>query len=93
MFRFALILIAAAVPCLAAEVIAPPQELAPTRELIVQSVHDGTVPGCAVAVIKNGVLVWLEGFGEADRATHAAPTPDTPFPLTSCSKPITAFAF
>lgn len=93
MLRLAMILLIAAVPCLAAEVIAPPQELAPTRELILQSVHDRAVPGCAVAVIKNGALVWLEGFGDADMGTHAAPTPDTPFPLTSCSKPMTAFAF
>ena len=93
MRRLAFILILAVVPCRAAEVIAPPQELAPTRELILQSIHDQTVPGCAVAVIKQGKLVWVEGFGEADLTTHAAPTPETPFPLTSCSKPLTAFAF
>lgn len=76
----------------AAETIAPPEALAPVRELVAQSVAEGMAPSVAVAVIQSGTLIWLEAFGEADHAVKAAATVNTPYPLASCTKPLTALA-
>ncbi len=77
----------------AAEVVAPPEALVPVRDLVVQSIAEGLTPSVAVAVIQGGQIVWLEAFGQACRAPEVAATVDTPYALTSCTKPITALAF
>jgi CubicO group peptidase (beta-lactamase class C family) len=49
-------------------------------------------PGCALAVIQNGRIVYEHGYGQAD-LSHAAPiTPTTPFHVASMSKQFTAAA-
>ncbi|MFO0966604.1 MAG: serine hydrolase domain-containing protein [Gemmataceae bacterium] len=53
--------------------------------------HHG-IPGAALAIAKNGKLVYAKGFGWADLAAGAAVEPFTIFGLASCSKPITALA-
>lgn len=77
----------------AVEPIAPPEDLAPVRDLVAQSIEQGMSSSVAVAVIKGGEIVWLEAFGLAAREPAAAATPDTAYPLTSCTKPLTAMAF
>jgi len=52
----------------------------------------GVVPGLAVAVVRGGEVVYLRGFGEADREAGGAVTPDTPFYIASATKPFTALA-
>ena len=47
-------------------------------------------PGGALAVIKNGRLVYARGYGWADREKGEAATSGTLFRLASISKPITA---
>lgn len=47
------------------------------------------LPGTAVAVVRDGEVVHLAGYGAADAAGRAV-TPDTPFILGSTSKPFTA---
>lgn len=89
----ALILVFQSTAARAAEVIAPPEALAPVRELVVQAVEQHMAPAVAVAVINKGEVVWLEAFGEADVAGKVAATVDTPFPLASCTKALTAVAF
>lgn len=49
------------------------------------------VPGVSVAVIRNGQIAWVKGYGRADRG-GAAITPDTLFQAASISKPVTAVA-
>lgn len=59
------------------------------RETIRQEIAGG-LPSCAVAVAKNGQIVWEEGFGLADRESNRPATPETMYSLASISKPITA---
>lgn len=47
------------------------------------------LPGAAVAVLRNGKVVHLAGYGSADE-TGSPVQPDTPFLLGSASKPFTA---
>ena len=50
------------------------------------------IPGVAVGVVERGHLVFARGFGYRDVDTHLPVTPDTLFPLGSCSKAFTATA-
>src|SRR6185312_15802678 len=50
------------------------------------------VPGVAVGVVERGHLVVARGFGHRDVDTQLPVTPDTLFPLGSCSKAFTATA-
>ncbi|HLT46393.1 MAG TPA: serine hydrolase, partial [Rubricoccaceae bacterium] len=52
----------------------------------------GAVPGLAVAVVRGDEVVYLRGFGLADREAGAEVTPDTPFYIASATKPFTALA-
>lgn len=48
------------------------------------------LPSVAVAVAKDGEILWEEGFGWADRERRIAASPHTLYSLASISKPITA---
>lgn len=50
------------------------------------------VPGVAVAVVRDGEVVYLKGHGVRDVATGEPVTPDTVFPLASCTKAFTTTA-
>jgi CubicO group peptidase (beta-lactamase class C family) len=50
------------------------------------------IPGLAVGVVERGQLVFVRGFGYRDVDNHLPVTPDTLFPLGSCSKAFTATA-
>jgi N-acyl-D-amino-acid deacylase len=52
--------------------------------------HD--LPGAAVAVARNGRLVYARGFGHADRDKGEVVRPDALFRIASVSKPLTAVA-
>jgi CubicO group peptidase (beta-lactamase class C family) len=54
------------------------------------AVVDSGVPSLAIAVAKNGKIVWEEGFGWADREARIPATEHTTYSLASISKPITA---
>jgi len=47
------------------------------------------MPSIAVAVARDGKIIWEEGFGWADREKHIAATANTMYSLASISKPIT----
>ena len=64
--------------------------LAATRAHIEQLVADGEIPSMAVAVARDGEIIWEEGFGLADRENNVPATEHTPYPLASISKPLTA---
>jgi len=53
-------------------------------------VADGEVPSIAVAVARDGEIIWEEGFGLADREKNLPATEHTPYPLASISKSLTA---
>lgn len=50
------------------------------------------VASVSVAVARDGVVLWEEGFGYADLERHVAATPATLYSLASISKPFTATA-
>jgi CubicO group peptidase (beta-lactamase class C family) len=50
------------------------------------------VPGCAVAIVRNGRLVCSRGYGWANIAKHEAVKPDSMFRLASVSKVVTMAA-
>lgn len=49
-------------------------------------------PGAAVAVVREGRLVYARGYGAAHLEHRAPVTPETPFHVASVSKPFTALA-
>jgi N-acyl-D-amino-acid deacylase len=49
-----------------------------------------SIPGAAVAVAKDGRLVYARGFGYADVAAGELVSPDSMFRIASVSKPLTA---
>ncbi len=62
------------------------------RQLCQEAQKASGVPGCSVAVVYQGKVVMLEGFGVTDVNHPVAVTPDTVFHLASCSKPISTSA-
>ena len=62
------------------------------RDSIRRETRERKVPSVAVAVARDGRIVWEEAFGLADIEGNLAATPDTPYSLASISKPITATA-
>ncbi|GHN00486.1 hypothetical protein WSM22_19750 [Cytophagales bacterium WSM2-2] len=49
-------------------------------------------PGVAVAIVKDGKIVFQKGYGMADLDHHVPITPQTVFNIASVSKQFTAFA-
>ncbi len=47
------------------------------------------VPGAAMAIVRNGTVVFAQGFGLRDRERALAVTPNTVFPIASCTKAFT----
>ena len=70
---------------------APPplaQVDAPLQELMAMDL----APGMAVAVVQDGEVIYLRGFGFADVENQRPVTPDTVFYIASATKPFTATA-
>ncbi|HYP12680.1 MAG TPA: serine hydrolase domain-containing protein, partial [Bryobacteraceae bacterium] len=64
--------------------------IAKARALAVDLVKTKQIPGFAVAVGRNGTILWSEGFGLANVEQQVAATPLTRFRLGSVSKVLTA---
>lgn len=62
------------------------------RAFIRRTMEEHDLPAVAVAVAKDGQIVWEEGFGWADLERRVPTTPQTMFSLASISKPMTATA-
>jgi CubicO group peptidase (beta-lactamase class C family) len=62
------------------------------RELIQRKLAQHEAPSIALAVVRDGRIIWEEAFGWADKEHKRAATIDTPYRLGSVSKPITATA-
>ncbi len=82
--RWLLVLIVFAVGC------AKAQSFDAARNSIRKRMTDLDAPSVAVAVARDGKILWEEGFGWADREKRIATTPHTLYSLASISKPITA---
>src|SRR5215469_374614 len=62
------------------------------RNLTAEIAALADVPGLAVAVTRDGKIIYERGFGWADRERGLRATPETPFAIASVSKSITATA-
>jgi CubicO group peptidase (beta-lactamase class C family) len=62
------------------------------RELIRTRMVNESIPSVAVALAKDGKILWEEGFGWADRERRIPADPHTLYALASVTKPITATA-
>jgi CubicO group peptidase (beta-lactamase class C family) len=59
--------------------------------LIPQLMEKYGVPGTAVSLVRDGEVVWLEGYGLADRDRGVPVTADTVFQVASISKAVTSW--
>jgi N-acyl-D-amino-acid deacylase len=66
--------------------------LAPLDEMMEKFIAEHQVPGAALAVTKDGKLVYTRGFGYADPEAKSLVQPRSKFRIASISKPITAAA-
>ena len=62
------------------------------RDFIRARMTEKQVPSCAVAVARDGKILWEEGFGWADRENRIPATEHTMYSLGSTTKPFTATA-
>src|SRR6185369_16162491 len=60
------------------------------RETIRKQLVETETPSIAVAVARDGKIIWEQGFGWADREKRVAADEHTMYSLASISKPITA---
>ena len=67
-----------------------PDKFENVRSMILQALEETGVSSMAVAVAKDGHIIWEEGFGLANREKQIKSTPHTIYALASISKPITA---
>lgn len=64
----------------------------PVDEAVEKALKEFNAPGCAVVVVKDGEVVYLKGFGVREKGKDDKVSPDTVFPIASCSKAFTATA-
>ena len=62
----------------------------PVRERIAKGLVDTNLPSIAVAVARDGQIIWEQGFGWADRENRVPASEHTLYSIASVSKPITA---
>jgi N-acyl-D-amino-acid deacylase len=67
-------------------------DLASFDELMRSFLQEHEIPGAALAVAKEGRVVYARGFGYADRERQRPVEPHALFRIASVSKPITAMA-
>jgi CubicO group peptidase (beta-lactamase class C family) len=59
--------------------------------VIDKAIKDFKVPGLAIAVVKDGEVIYAKGFGQRNLEKHLPVTPRTLFAIGSCTKAFTTF--
>jgi CubicO group peptidase (beta-lactamase class C family) len=82
---------------LAAPLVSAPQEakkpdLKGFSEQVTKLIAEWKVPGLAISIVKDGKIIFAEGFGLRDVEKNLKVTPHTLFAIGSCSKAFTATA-
>jgi serine beta-lactamase-like protein LACTB, mitochondrial len=77
-------------PAVAGEARAFLSAIATERRFILDTMRVLGAPGASVTVIKDGAIVWSEGFGWADLEQRVPVTPLTRFRIGSVSKSLTS---
>lgn len=65
--------------------------VADLRGYIPARMAEDHIPGLSIALVREGLLVWSEGFGVANQLTSRPVTPETLFEVASISKVVTAY--
>ncbi len=65
--------------------------IAELEKIIPELMIEAEIPGMSIAVIKNGGIIWTEGFGIKNTKTGEAVTKDTIFEAASLTKPFFAY--
>ncbi|MGX5729517.1 serine hydrolase domain-containing protein [Pseudoxanthomonas beigongshangi] len=68
---------------------ASPDPYASIRTDIEKEIAAGRLTGVSVALVKDGTILWEQGFGWADRAARTPATAHTAFSVASTTKPFT----
>jgi len=61
------------------------------RKFIPEFLKDRNVPGVGISIVRNGQVVFTDGFGYANSITKVPVTPKTLFEVASISKVFTAY--
>lgn len=78
----------------AADAVSPPapKNLQELDKRIGEFFQQGNIPGASVAIVQNGKVVFIKGYGVSDLAKKTPVTPDTVFRAGSISKSFTSVA-
>ena len=77
----------------------PPLRLSESVDAVIVDLENYTpkymreqnIPGVTIALIRDGEVVWTEGFGVANALTRQPISPETLFEVASNSKVVTAY--
>ena len=69
-----------------------PHQLHGFADFVQTTMHDWHVPGLAIAVVKDGEVIFSQGFGKRDVEHDLAVTSQTIFPIGSATKAFTTMA-
>ncbi len=69
-----------------------PKELRGYRKRLIEVMKGLRVPGIAVAVVRDGKIIYVDSVGERDPDKHLPVTPDPGFYIASCTKTFVATA-
>jgi CubicO group peptidase (beta-lactamase class C family) len=64
----------------------------PIDEVVEKAMKEFGVPGASVVIVRDGEVIYLKGFGVREKGKDEKVTPDTVFPIASCTKAFTATA-
>lgn len=64
----------------------------PIDEVVEKALTESGAPGAAVVIVKGGEVIYLKGFGVRAQGKPEPVTPDTVFPIGSCTKAFAATA-
>jgi CubicO group peptidase (beta-lactamase class C family) len=62
------------------------------EKIIPEFMREGKIPGFSIAVVREGKVIYAQGFGARDPARSLPATPDTLYGIGSCSKSFVALA-
>src|SRR5579872_3039047 len=71
---------------------APPVDAKAIDTAIRRSLEAWHVPGAAVGIVRDGEVIYLKGHGTREVGGKDSVTPDTLFPIASCTKAFTTTA-
>src|SRR5262245_4989643 len=66
--------------------------IAKLEQSVPQLMKEGAVPRLSIALLRNGELVWRQGFGVKNTKTNEPVTDGAVFEAASLSKPVFAYA-